>query len=167
MSRTPPSNPAATPSDLLPIRDAARMVGRSLATVRRWVSDGELEAHYGPGTHPSNRPVLVSRSALAALAFTGKSPDPARPRSLEIARVERAGAHTELAAVRETAEALRLVIRVTEERARDLAVALEAERARNAGLTAELAVLRERAGLPWWQRLIGVSSTPKLPSGDH
>ena len=152
------------PDDLLPIRDAARQVGRSLATVRRWVADGELEPHYGPGTHASNRPVLVSRSALAALAVKGKSPDPARPRSLEIARVELATAHAENAAIRETAEALRLVIRVTEDRARDLAAALDAERGRVAGLTAENAVLRERAGLAWWQRLIGVSSRPKLPS---
>ena len=77
--------------------------------------------------------------------------------ALEASRVE-------LAAIRETAEALRLAIRLSEERARDLAAALDAERGRVAGLTAENAVLRERAGLAWWQRLIGVSSRPKLPS---
>jgi|TARA_R110000868_G_scaffold377175_1_gene642451 hypothetical protein len=69
--------------------------------------------------------------------------------------------------VRETAEALRLVIRLSEDRSRDLAVALEAERARVAGLAAELAALRDRSGLSLWQRLIGVANRSKLPSGDQ
>ena len=157
------------PDDLLPLRDAARQVGRSLATVRRLVADGELEPHYGPGTHASNRPVLVSRSALAALAVSSKSAQPGRPPTahlaeLETCRVALEAARVELAAIRETAEALRLVIRVTEDRARDLAKAWDAERARSAGLAAELAALRDRSGLSLWQRLIGVSSRPKLPS---
>ena len=160
------------PADLLPLRDAARQVGRSLATVRRWVAEGELEAHHGPGTHASNRPVRVSRSALAALAVTSKSAQPGRPPTahlaeLEACRVALEASRVELAAIRETADALRLVIRATEDRARDLAVSLDAERARVAGLAAENAVLRERAGLAWWQRLIGVSSRPKLPSDDQ
>jgi hypothetical protein len=160
------------PADLLPIREAARLVGRSVATVRRWVADGELAAHYGPGTHPSNRPVLVSRGELAALAGATKSPHPGRPPTADPAelvavRAALEQARVELAAGRETAEALRLVIRATEDRARDLAVSLEAERARGVGLAAELAALRERAGLPWWHRLIGLSGPSKLPGGDQ
>jgi len=160
------------PTDLLPIRDAALMVGRSLATLRRWVADGELEAHYGEGTHASNRPVLVSRSALAALAVTSKATKPGRPPTahlaeLEACRLALAQARAETAMVRETSEALRQVIRLSEDRSRDLAVALEAERARVAGLGAELAALRDRSGLSLWQRLIGVANRPKLPSGDQ
>lgn len=159
------------PTDLLPLRDAARQVGRSLATLRRWVADGELEPHYGPGTHANNRLVLVSRSALAALAVTSKSSKPGRPppthlAELEACRVALAQARAETATVRETVEALRLAIRLSEDRTRDLAVSLDAERARVAGLTAELAALRDRSGLSLWQRLIGVANRSKLPSDD-
>lgn len=175
------SNPAgpSTPGDLVPIRDAARMVGRGLSTVRAWCASGELTPYHGPGTHPSNRPVLVSRAELAILAATTKSPTPGRapppavavdPPELVTARAELAATRAELALVRvelagrgDLVDALRLALRATEDRARDLAAALEAERARTAGLTAEVDALRGGAGLPWWRRLLGVSSTPRLP----
>jgi hypothetical protein len=154
------------------------MVGRGLSTLRAWCASGELTAYHGPGTHPGNRPVLVSRAELAILAATSKSPTPGRappstvatPPAVEAAelataRAERDLARAELAARADVVDALRLVIRATEDRARDLATALEAERARVAGLAAELEAVRGAAGLPWWRRLLGVSSTPRL-SGD-
>lgn len=182
MSSTPPSTPPVStpgPADLVPIRDAARMVGRGLSTLRAWCASGELTAYHGPGTHPSNRPVLVSRAELSILAATTKSPTPGRappatvatmPPAVEAAelataRADLALARVELAGRADVVDALRLVIRATEDRARDLATALEAERARTVGLTAELDALRGDAGLPWWRRLLGVSSTPRL-SGD-
>ena len=187
MSSTPSSTPAATPSnapgDLVPIRDAARLVGRGLSTVRAWCASGELTAYHGAGTHPGNRPVLVSRAELLILAATSKSPTPGRApppvatmapaveaaelatvrAELATARAERDLVRAELAARADVVDALRLVIRATEDRARDLATALEAERARTVGLSAELNALRGDAGLPWWRRLLGVSSTPRLP----
>jgi hypothetical protein len=154
------------------------MVDRSLATVRRWVAGGEIEAHYGPGTHSSNRPVLVSRAALQLLAGTSKSAAPGRappvapvspvavdPAELLTARAERDLARVELLGVHDLVDALRLVIRGKDERLADLAGDVEAERARVAGLAAELEAVRGAAGLPWWRRLLGVSmTTPRLPS---
>lgn len=161
---------------MVPIRDAARLVGRGLSTVRAWCASGELTAYHGPGTHPSNRPLLVSRAELAILAATTKSTNPGRPppvaakpaaavdaAELVNARAERDLARAELAARADVVDALRLVIRATEDRARDLSTALEAERARVAGLTAENEALRGDAGLPWYRRLLGVSSTRRLP----
>lgn len=166
------------PDDLIPIRDAARMVNRGLSTVRAWCASGELTAYHGPGTHPGNRPVLVSRAELTILAVTSKSARPGRapPPStvatpptvnadLAIVRSERDLARAELAGRADVVDALRLAIRLSEDRARDLSTAFEAERARVAGLTAELAALRGGADLPWWRRLLGVSTTPRL-SGD-
>jgi len=177
-SLSPPSS--NTPGDLVPIRDAARMVGRGLSTLRAWCASGELTAYHGPGTHPGNRPVLVSRAELAILAATSKSPTPGRapppvatmPPAVEAAelatvRADLALARVELAGRADVVEALRLVIRATEDRARDLSTALAAERARVAGLTAELDALRGDAGLPWWRRLLGVSSTPRLPGNEE
>lgn len=173
------------PDDLIPIRDAARMVNRGLSTVRAWCASGELTAYHGPGTHPGNRPVLVSRAELTILAVTSKSARPGRappPSTVatppavdadlaivrserDLARSERDLARAELAGRADVVDALRLAIRLSEDRARDLSTALEAERARVAGLTAELAALRGGADLPWWRRLLGVSTTPRL-SGD-
>ena len=50
-------------------------------------------------------------------------------------------------------------------RARDLAKALEVERANVAGLRAELEALRGAAGLPWWRRLLGSSKPPAELTG--
>lgn len=149
------------------------MVGRGLSTVRAWCASGELTAYRGPGTHERNRPVLVSRAELSVLAASAKSATPGRApppvsappvtAELEALRADLVAVRAELAARADVVDALRLVIRATEDRARDLATALEAERARTAGLTAELEALRGGAGLPWWRRLLGVSSTPRLP----
>lgn len=171
----PPVTSTPSPSDLVPIRDATRMVGRGLSTLRGWCASGELTAHYGSGSHPNNRPVLVSRAELQILAATTKSPNPGRPApvsatvpvavdraELVAAWAERDLARAELAGSRDLVDALKLAQRATEDRARDLATALDVERARVTGLTAENEALRGDAGVPWWRRLLGVSSTPRL-----
>jgi excisionase family DNA binding protein len=166
--------PSTPPADLLAVREAARLVGRGYSTVRGWIAAGELEAYRGEGTHPRNAPVLVSRAALMALCATSKSTHPGRPvalpasegtapagelmelrAALAVARAERDGA-------RELVEAQRVTVAALEARARDLAEALEGERARVAGLTAELEALRAAAGMPWWRRLLA-GPTKQLP----
>lgn len=166
--------PSTPPADLLPVREAARVVGRGYSTVRGWIASGELEAYRGEGTHPANAPVLVSRGAVLALCARSKSTNPGRPptdapavapsaavelaelrAAVAVARAERDG----LAAV---VEAQRGTVAALEARGRDLAEALEAERANVAGMRAELAALRGAAGLPWWRRLLGASTPPEL-----
>ncbi len=75
-----------------------------------------------------------------------------------MAQAERDG----LAAV---VEAQRGTVAALEARGRDLATALEVERANVAGLRAELEALRGAAGLPWWRRLLG--SSPALPGSGY
>ena len=163
--------PSTPPADLLPVREAARLVGRGYSTVRGWIAAGQLAAYRGEGTHPANAPALVSRAELLALCATSKSTAPPRPGSaapppaatggeLVELRAELAVSRAELAGARALVEAQRGTVAALEARARDLAAALEVERARAAGLGAELAAVRGAAGLPWWRRLLGVSSTP-------
>ena len=158
-----------TPDDLVPVRDAARLVDRSTATIRAWVRAGELRVYRGEGTHPANAPALVSRAELLHLAGVSKAPNPPRPAraappssspstssptvapspsaDLEAARA--------LALAREeTAAALRSTVAALEARCVDLSAALERERARADGLEAEISALRVSAGLPWWRRLL-------------
>ena len=169
--------PSTPPDDLIPVREAARVVGRGYSTVRGWIAGGELEAHRGEGTHPANAPVLVSRGAVLALCGRAKSTNPGRPptdapmvapgaavelaelrAAVAVARAERDGLGAVVEAQRGTVAAL-------EARGRDLATALEVERANVAGLRAELEALRGAAGLPWWRRLLGSSKPPAELAG--
>ena len=77
----PADTPALTPppSDLLPLRDASRMVDRSLSTIRAWVRDGTLRGYREDPAHPSTSRVMVSREELARLVVeAGKASAPGR-----------------------------------------------------------------------------------------
>lgn len=169
--------PSTPPADLLPVREASRLVGRGYSTVRGWIAAGELEAYRGEGTHPSNAPVLVSRGAVLALCGRSKSTNPGRPppevveapAAAPVALVEARGALLVVQAERDglaaVVEAQRGTVAALEARGRDLATALEVERANVAGLRAELEALRGAAGLPWWRRLLGSSKPPAELAG--
>jgi hypothetical protein len=153
--------PSTPPADLLPLREAARLVDRGPSTLRAWIRAGDLPAYRGAGTAPENAPVLVSRAELLhAAGTTGKAPRPGRPAPPAYpASPPGAGEalvlRAELAGARAVVEAQRATVAALEARARDLAAALDAERATVAGLRAELDALRGAGRLPWWRRLLG------------
>jgi hypothetical protein len=176
--------PGETPPDLLPVRDAARLVDRSLSTVRAWIRSRQLRSWRGEGTHPDNAPALVSRAELVALvvgatgepkaAHPGRPPAPAPPPAeavtalrveLAAVRAELDGARALLGAHGETTAALREALAEARGRAADLVAALEAERARAVAAEAERDALRERDGLPWWRRLLGAPARLPGPGG--
>jgi len=163
--------PSTPPADLLPIREAARLVDRSYSTVRLWIAAGELEAYRGEGTHPANAPVLVSRGAILALCAYSKSAKPGRPTAAAVSApvapaeaVERAELRADVAIARAERDGLAALVEALRGTVSTLTDALEAERATVAGMRAEVAALRGAAGLPWWRRLLGTS--PALPAGD-
>ena len=63
-----------TPSDLVPLAEAARVAERSERSIRRWMSAGKLTRHEGPPPgHGGAAPVLVSTSELmGVLAVSGQ-----------------------------------------------------------------------------------------------
>ena len=173
----------------MPLKDAARLVDRSLTTLRTWIRSGKLSVYRGEGTHPDNAPALVSRTEILALVVVeGKAANPGRPpagpvpvelapvEALAALRVELATVRAELAGARDllagaralaeahlaTGDALRATVAAVEARSRDLATAVEAERARAMGAEAERDALRAERGLPWWRRLLG-GPAPALP----
>ena len=156
------------PHDLIPVREAARLVGRGYSTVRGWIAAGDLEAYTGVGTHPSNAPVMVSRSEILTLCATSKSTAPPRAGSATASPPASVDAvlRAELDGARAVVEAQRATVAALEARARDLSAALDAERATVAGMRAELAALRDAAGLPWWRRLLGSPSVPAELTGN-
>lgn len=166
------------PPDLVSVREAARLVDRSPATIRAWVRAGDLRVWRGEGTHEANRPALVSRAELLHLAGVTKAPNPPRPggaarpeppadggeldalrAQLDALRVQLDAARAVADARGETADALRSTVGALEARARDLAADLERERARADAAERERDALRAAQGLPWWRRLLA----PALP----
>lgn len=67
------------PDDLLPLKDAAVVVGRSLSTLRAWIRAGELEGHRETPEDPNSR-LLVSQQQLLLLAARSKPIHPGGPR---------------------------------------------------------------------------------------
>jgi hypothetical protein len=105
------------------------------------------------------------RSPAASLDRPAETPaPPAGAYDLQLVRelgdVKANLARTEalLSGARDVNVELRERIAMHEARERDLAASLEAERARVAAAEAELTVLRVQQGLPWWKRLLPLSS---------
>jgi len=69
---------ADRPPDLVDVKEAGRLVDRSVSTIRAWVRKGELEG-YRQDPRRRNSRLLVSRRSLLALAGLTKEPEPARP----------------------------------------------------------------------------------------
>lgn len=153
-------SPSPPPADLLPVREAARVVGRGYSTGRGWIAGGELEAYRGEGTHRSNAPALVSRGAVLAPLCPHEEHDP-RPTP---ARCPYGGAWCGCGARRAARrggrwpvaerDGLAAVVEAQRGTLTALTGAIEAERATVAGMCAERAALRGVAGLPWWRRLL-------------
>lgn len=70
--------PSTRPDDLVPMKDAAALVDRSVSSVRVWLRSGTLTKHREiPGNAGSR--AMVSRAELLAFAATKLEPVPARP----------------------------------------------------------------------------------------
>lgn len=159
-------------AELVTVADAAKRVGRSVSTVRRWLRDGALTRYEGEApAHGGSASVLVDADELHALVVTsgahpapggGRSPSPglglrdegevARLRAeLVEARADARVARAELDAAQRIADAERGAV------ARTLA-ALEAhladERGHRVAAEAERDALRVQLGGSWWRRLL-------------
>ncbi len=69
---------ARRPDDLVPMAEAARLVDRSVSTVRAWLRSGKLTKHREEPGNASSR-AMVSRAELMAYAAVQLDPAPARP----------------------------------------------------------------------------------------
>ena len=170
-----------TPADLIPAREAAAMLDRSLSTIRSWVREGRVTPYRPPSEHPESAPLLVSRaevlhyaSVVARIAVV-----PGRPPPLPRAPADEPAApgppspapelvEALLSAHRGQVAALEARIDATEARLRDwidratraeaaLAALEERERATRAELVAA-------PGATWWARLLGTSPPRRDPT---
>lgn len=170
--------PETQPDDLIPVSEAARLVDRSVSTLRAWVRASELQGYYEDPNHPENSRLMVSRRALIALASQRKSTSPPRPapgpRTPEETTPSVSTPATqapipaqvsvlvaELDGARALLEAVRAQLVATEARSRTLEDQVRTERqraeewkGRATAIDAELRALKERERLPIWRRLL-------------
>jgi len=117
---------SSSPVDLMPVRDAAELAGRSSSTVRDWIRAGHLSKHREePGNELSR--VLVSRAELVARLEELDGPRPAPPTTNE-SRGEAPATAPDAGLVAELASA-RAMVASLEERLRLVAELREFERA--------------------------------------
>jgi hypothetical protein len=157
------------PGDAVPLREAAPLVDRSVATLRGWLRTGALRGYLAEGADPLNAPVLVSVSELRVLSYSlsakpgRRAPSPAGeapPPPAAEPPVPVASSNADVAALRaeleaERARALRERVASAEARALAAERALETQRlaaaevadtlrARVADLERDRAELRDR-----------------------
>ncbi len=180
MADAPSSTPI--PMDLLPVREAARLVDRGVSTLRGWVRDGALVGYREDPAHPENSRLLVSREAVLRLvveagkasapgrrpsapASTADDPDPPAPAAADADRAAQRAALAELRAdlraalaerdgARAALEATGRTVAALEARCADLAALADAERRRAGDVLDRLAAAEaERDALREWHGL--------------
>ena len=159
------------PEDLIPVNEAARLVDRSISSIRGWVRTGQLKGYREDPEHPENSRLLVSKADLLSLARDTKHPSPGRPQPpnngnppAPPARVKdptSAVLAAELEGSKALLEALKSQVAVLEARARTLEEQVRTERqraeewkGRATALEAELIAIKGREKLPLWRRLL-------------
>jgi hypothetical protein len=167
------------PEDLVTMREGCAIVDRGYSTVRAWVKAGQLTGYRKDSTQPNALIYLSRAELLAFMAASGKSMDlptraePAateeqarliqtlrtqvseREAELERLRAELATTRQEREAAQELAGTFKMLAESRERNLRDIDGMVEAERAINVGLRAEVEALRGVVALPWWRRLLG------------
>jgi len=152
--------------DHITVKEAATLVDRTVATVKKWIKSGGLSGHRrDPGNNRSA--LLVSRSELMTyVVIAGKKADTGRVRSSSsgpskaVLLAELEGQKTLNHSLRAQLDLVDSQMRLLEEGKRT-----ERERAcewkdRAKALEAELRALRMHAGLPWWRRLLTTTAAP-------
>ena len=157
-------------SDLIPIKEAATLVDRTVPTLKKWIKRGEIEGEREDETNPRSR-ILVSRRALMVLMATaGKATNPPRPKassntgpSKAVLQAELAGQQALVAALQGQLELIGAQISAVEESKRSEQRRADDWKERAEGLAAELKASRMHAGLPWWRKLLTTGAPPELP----
>ena len=155
-------------SDLIPIREAATLVDRTVPTLKKWVKKGELGGEREEENNPRSR-MMISRKALMLLMATaGKSTNPPRPRaasstgtSKAVMQAELTGSQALVAALEGQLALIGAQISAVEEAKRSEQRRADDWKERAEGLQAELKASRMQAGLPWWRKLLTTTAPPE------
>ena len=155
-------------SDLIPLKEAATLVDRTVPTIKKWIKCGGLANQREDKNNTKGR-ILVSRTDLMAFVATaGKSASPGRPsRNNEptkaVLAAELEGQRVLVTALRTQLAMLETQISWIEDAKRTERERADEWRDRATVLDAELRALRMQTGLPWWRRLLTTTAPPATP----
>jgi hypothetical protein len=154
-------------TDLITLKEAAVLVDRTVATIKKWAKKGTLEVERADPNRP-NSALLVSRTTLMSYAATsGAAANPGRPSasrsggpSKAVLQAELEGQRALVTALRSQLELLQAQINVIEDGKRTERERAEDWKDRCQVLQAELHNLRTHTGLPWWRKMLTTTAPP-------
>ncbi len=153
--------------DLITVKEAATLVDRTAATIKKWIKSGGLA---GTRQDPDNQrsALMVSRSDLMTYVVTaGKKANTGHRRSDKgptkaVLQAELEGQRVLNTALRAQLELIESKMHLIEEGKRTERERADEWKDRAKAMEAEVRALRMHAGLPWWRRLL----TTSLPADD-
>jgi len=151
-------------SDLIPIKEAAALVDRTVPTLKKWIKNGDLNGERENPDNPRSRLLVSRRELMTHMATAGKAANPPRPKASSSGGPSKAVLQAELEGQKALVDALRMQLELTQNQ---ISVIEEGKRCeqrraddwkdRAGGLEAELKAARMQAGLPWWRKLLTTS----------
>ena len=148
-------------SDLIPIKEAATLVDRTVPTLKKWIKREEISGVRENPDNPRSRLLVSRRELMAHMATAGKAANPPRPKpssnkgpSKAVLQAELDGQKALVSALQMQLELIQTQISVVEEAKRCEQRRADDWKDRAAGLDAELKAARMQAGLPWWRKLL-------------
>jgi len=148
-------------SDLIPIKEAATLVDRTVPTLKKWIKKDEISAVRENPDNPRSRLMVSRRELMTYMATAGKAANPPRPMASSSGGPSKAVLHAELEGQKALVSALQMQldliqsqITVVEESKRCEQRRADDWKDRAAGLEGELKAARMQAGLPWWRKLL-------------
>lgn len=151
-------------SDLIPIKEAAALVDRTVPTLKKWVKNDELSGVREHPDNPRSRLMISRRELMTHMATAGKAANPPRPKasskagpSKGVLKAELEGQKALVSALQTQLEMVTAQISAIEEAKRSEQRRADDWKDRATGLEAELKALKMAAGAPWWKKLLTTS----------
>ena len=151
-------------SDLIPIKEAAALVDRTVPTLKKWIKNGDVSGVREHADNPRSRLLISRQELMAHMAVAGKSANPPRPKasassgpSKGVLKAELDGQKALVAALQTQLELVTGQISAIEEAKRSEQRRADDWKDRATGLEAELKAIKLSAGTPWWKKLLTTS----------
>ena len=151
-------------SDLIPIKEAATLVDRTVPTLKKWVKNSEIKGVRENPENPRSRLMVSRKELMLYMATAGKAAKPPRPKassskgpSKAVLVAELAGQTALVVALQTQLELIQNQIGAIEEAKRSEQRRADDWKDRAIGLDAELKAMKMSAGTPWWKKLLTTS----------
>ncbi len=148
-------------SDLIPIKEAATLVDRTVPTLKKWIKKDEITGVRENPDNPRSRLMVSRRELMTYMATAGKAANPPRPKasssagpSKGVLKAELEGQKALVAALQTQLEMVTAQISAIEEAKRSEQRRADDWKDRAVSLEAELKAMKLSAGTPWWKKLL-------------